>query len=373
MQLHKISFLLKKSSLQKLAHPKIFFYAGLWMMLLLVVGTFSQQEIGLYQAQAKYFSSFFFWFYGIPLPAGRSLMGLMLLSLMIKILFFQGKTKISIGSGLFHLGAVFLLSGGFITGLFSQENYMVIPEKTRSNILHNYHQVELAVLSSKKILATFSEKVLSSNSILEKNIPFQIKIQEFMKNMEPVQKKQTADVSFKGFAKIYDLKKKKSEKVNEENLAGLTFQITRENKVENYAIFENMPIKQTLKWENKKYILQLRPARTYLPFFMELQDFKKENYPGTNQARSYKSIVHIVEGTDKQKRVIEMNQPLRYKGWTFYQSSFMQTDKETSVLAVVSNKGRAFPYISSLIICCGLLIHILINVPFFATRKRERE
>jgi hypothetical protein len=59
-----------------------------------------------------------------------------------------------------------------------------------------------------------------------------------------------------------------------------------------------------------------------------------------------------------------MNEPLRHSGYTFFQASFIEgLDKEATVLAVVKNYGRLFPYISSIIMSVGLLLHLLINLP----------
>ena len=67
-----------------------------------------------------------------------------------------------------------------------------------------------------------------------------------------------------------------------------------------------------------------------------------------------------------------MNQPLRHKGYTFYQSSYIEDDnKEISVLAVVKNLGRALPYLSSLIICIGLLIHIFYSNRVLSIRIKK--
>ncbi len=360
-------FLIKIS--KRLSQPDIFFYCGIWMMILLIIGTISQKYIGIYHAQLKFFSSFIFWFYGVPLPAGRTTMGLILISLILKIFFEKIHLK-KVGTFIVHIGVILLLTGAFITGLLSKEGYMVLPEKNQSNIISNYHKVELAVLSttSEKIIALFSEKNLSKNKILNKNLPFSLYVKDFMKNVQPVKRNTPLGESFKGFTKIFELRRKKLEKVNEENQAGLTFQIKRGNAIENYAVFEQMPVLQTLEWDNKKYIISLRPARTYLLFYLELIDFKKTYYPGTEKVKSYQSVVNIVEGQIKQRRVIKMNQPLRYKGYTFYQSSFIEENNlETSVLAVVKNVGRAFPYLSSLIICIGLLIHIFYSRRVFST------
>ena len=78
----------------------------------------------------------------------------------------------------------------------------------------------------------------------------------------------------------------------------------------------------------------------------------------------------IEEGISKHM-LIKMNNPLRLAGYTFYQSSFIESSEgETSVLAAVKNYGRLFPYISSIIMCLGLLIHLTMKLPdLFKKRK----
>ena len=44
--------------------PKIFVFTIIWMMILVTVGTIAQKDMGLFAAQEKYFSSWFFWFFG---------------------------------------------------------------------------------------------------------------------------------------------------------------------------------------------------------------------------------------------------------------------------------------------------------------------
>ena len=68
-----------------------------------------------------------------------------------------------------------------------------------------------------------------------------------------------------------------------------------------------------------------------------------------------------------------MNEPLRYKGYTFFQSSFIEgPEGETTVLAVVKNYGRLFPYISSIIMCIGLLFHLSLKLPELFKKFKER-
>ena len=301
-------------------------------------------------------------------------MGVILISLLLKTFFYTKNIKKTIGSFVTHIGIIFLLAGGFITTLFSKEGYIRIPEGEQSHIVSDYHNVELAITDKETGQTTvFDQKLLKQKATLTvNNSSLSLELKEFIKNMEPIQRERPATDPFKGFARMFELKKTPIDKVNENNISGLTFQIFREGSKEIYSVFEGMLIQQTIHWENKNYTVELRPIQTELPFSIYLLDFKKSYYPGTDQERSYTSSIEIRDQSTKQKRVIKMNQPLRYRGWTFYQSSFIEEEQsETTILAVVKNAGRAFPYLSSLIICFGLIIHILIHVSVFGRNQRR--
>ena len=115
-----------------------------------------------------------------------------------------------------------------------------------------------------------------------------------------------------------------------------------------------------------EYVLMLQPKRTYLPFMIELIDVIKITHPNTQIAKSYTSEINVLDNQQVRRQVIKMNAPLRYKGYTFYQAHYEEdtiTGIKTSVFAVVKNYGRLFPYISSIIMCIGILIQILIRLP----------
>ena len=129
-------------------------------------------------------------------------------------------------------------------------------------------------------------------------------------------------------------------------------------------MFLGQSIPQNLKINDQNYVIVFRKKRDYLPFSIELVDFKKAMHPGTGIAKSYSSDVNLIEAGITKRILIKMNEPLRYKGYTFYQSSFIESpDGETTVLAAVQNYGRLFPYISSIIMCIGLLVHLITKLP----------
>jgi hypothetical protein len=101
-----------------------------------------------------------------------------------------------------------------------------------------------------------------------------------------------------------------------------------------------------------------------LPFSLKLDDFKKDLYNGTDKARNYSSDVTLRDGKLSWPARIEMNKPLRYRGYTFFQSSFEESPngEQATILAVVENKGRLMPYIGTGVLGLGLLLHLMLAV-----------
>src|SRR5258708_30789192 len=92
--------------------------------------------------------------------------------------------------------------------------------------------------------------------------------------------------------------------------------------------------------------------------------------------RNYSSDVRRVDPTRKVDRDVHiwMNNPLRFAGETFYQSSFYK-DKETGVettgLQVVSNTGWMIPYVSCMIVGVGLLFQFSVTLLRFLRRPGD--
>jgi hypothetical protein len=90
-------------------------------------------------------------------------------------------------------------------------------------------------------------------------------------------------------------------------------------------------------------------------------DFTKEFYPGSQIAKSFSSRVTVEDGELGRQVLISMNKPLRYRGSTFYQSSYQELPggRETSTLAVVKNYGRLMPYIATAATVIGMCLHFI--------------
>lgn len=108
--------------------------------------------------------------------------------------------------------------------------------------------------------------------------------------------------------------------------------------------------------DDSYYVFSFGNKRVSLDFPLELIDFKVGYYEGTMRPKTYESHVKLPEGNIK---VISMNEPLKYKGFNFYQASY-ETDEQTgqptrSILSVNWDPGRWLKYLGSLLIVFGII------------------
>lgn len=237
-----------------LSRPHILFYALPWLIVLLIWGTVIQADIGLYEAQKRFFTSFIFWIGPIPLPGGITTIAIITLNLLFKFLLKSEWRWSKAGINITHLGVLLLMLGGLITATTAKEGFMIIPEGHETAYVYKYDDAAQEVMIHKAPLFT-------------------------------------------------------------------------------------------------------------LPFTLKLTDFARETHPATNIPRSFSSDLILSEGETSWPVRIEMNKPLRFQGYTIFQSAFDEKDGiEITVLSVVWNAGRLFPYLASLVIAIGLLLHIGIGL-----------
>ena len=328
--------------------------------------------------QKIYFSSWVHWIYFIPLPAGRLLMVVMFINLcalsLRKSLWQYKKSGILI----VHFGALLLLFGGGVTAYFSYEGRMTIKEGNSSNYIEDYFTRELAIISSDSTSTAFSEDQLFSSNTLTFNhnsSSFDIQILSFLVNSKPIKRLEGCQ-ECKGKFQSYQLVELKHQKEFEQNNSAVIFEIKGIDDVTDgvYAsmIFENE--NNSIDFSGDPLKIILRPKRTLIPFSIKLVDFKEVLHPGTDIAKSYSSDVILNTGELNRDVVISMNEPLRHRDYTFFQAAFNRADNtEYSTLAVVKNYGRLFPYISSIVMCIGLLLHLIITFLSRLSRKKAKQ
>jgi hypothetical protein len=95
-----------------------------------------------------------------------------------------------------------------------------------------------------------------------------------------------------------------------------------------------------------------------LPFTLTLSNVVKDAHPGTEEARDYRSELVIDDGGLKLPVTLELNEPLRYRGYTFYQSSYLTSEQgEATILAVKKSGAWIYPYAATALLALGLFWH----------------
>lgn len=356
-----------------LAKPTVLFFTLPWLMFLLVAGTIAQRSMGLYEAQKMFFSSFILWLGPVPLPGMYLTLGVVLVCLLVKFLYDSKWSWNQAGIILTHLGVLILLIGGVIAVLGSRDGFMIIPEKASSSEISSYYDREFVIRQDDQVLYTFPfEKLKAGNTPSLPLLPLEMRIIDVFENAKPEPVEDTSGrVGIAQQMKIVAIPKFKKEELNR---GGITFEIsgTDTHGDGKYVMMEDLAEKIVFELNNKRFSFEFGRKKMPLPFSVKLEDFERKLHPGTQMASGFQSIVLIEDGITKWPAFIRMNQPLRYKGYTFYQSSFIRTPQiEKTVLNVVYNKGRVFPYIAAAIILLGLLLHVAIRLMGKGASKKD--
>ncbi|MFK7839473.1 MAG: cytochrome c biogenesis protein ResB [Bdellovibrionales bacterium] len=355
---------IKKATI-RLAEADMVFWLMPPLIILLIIGTITQRWIGLYEAHQTYFASFIIWAGPVPLPGGYIILGLLALNLTAKFLLKSEWSLKKSGIILSHLGTLVILIGGLITSIKAEERYIVLPEGAESAFAYHYTNRNFMIFKDEQEIARLPYKTINQWDFSA--LPFDIRILQTCDNCKILKREESESYNknrnYAGMAKFMALKETAPLKEPEANLTGFELEIIGSDEGDGqYIAFDGMPKPIEFQSLGSTYTAIFGKDQAILPFSIYLKDFVKDDYQGTSMARNYHSDIIIKDGESEFETRIEMNKPLRYKGLTFFQSSFDNSEDigEISILSVVQNDGWLFPYIGTIILGFGLLIHIII-------------
>lgn len=357
--------------IDSLSGPRLFNAVLPVLMLYLIAGTVAQKYIGLYEATKIFFSNLILWLGPLPLPGLPVLLGLITVNLSCKLFFKSPWNARTAGTIIVHMGVLLLLIGGLFTAIFSQEGYLDLYEGQEKSYVSDYHLREFVLLDEQdRIIESYNHNELTPGRKLHiTEPPILVEILESCRNCA-ISMREDSTPDHLGMASKMKITPDKLKLQDEENLTGVTFSVSGTETDGIYMALDEVPKLPEIHINGSVLKFAMRKHRRDLPFSVRLIDFKRELYPGTEMARAYESRIEIIDGPARWETLISMNQPVRYKDYTLFQSSFAQTPAGTmSVLAVVQNTGRVFPYISGLALCFGLILHLMIRAGMFSRRR----
>lgn len=368
-----------------LAHAGIVFYTLLWMMILLTAGTIAQKYVGLYVAQNTFFNTWILWLGPLPLPSGMMTLALLAIGLMAKLAIRTTWTWRKAGTITAHFGALLLLLGGLWTYSFSKEGQITMGPGDRSAYMTAYNDRHLTVESNNGKIPPYTipwDDLKPGQVFYVPHLPLSIEVIKVCRNCTFLEREQPLSEQdqkeLKGRAKVLDITPAPLQKQDEMNRAAILFRLSGSHSDKDgiHLSTDFIDLSPWVDIEDTVYNIALRKIRSQIPFEIELVEFKKETHPGTAMASSYESevIVHDTPSNTSWRAHIRMNEPLRIRGYTLYQASYIDQgdDKYQSVFAVVKNSGRIFPYLASFVMCLGLFIQIFIRFYKLKHPKKEK-
>ncbi len=359
-------------------------------MILIFLGTLAQVHLGIHNVQARYFQSLFvLWTpegsrWHIPVLPGGYLLGAVLLVNLIAAhaTRFEVSRK-KIGIFLLHLGVILLLIGQLLTGLYARETQMRIDEGQTLGYAEAPREVELAVIDVSdpqydQVVAIPEGALARGGTIQNPTLPFTINIKRYFPNARLTMRAQDPSappsLATMGFgANVVAAEIPRTVKDDERDLSSAFVELNGvEGSLGTWLVSNAIAEPQTVAVNGRSFALIMRQRRFYKQFALTLLHFAHDVYAGTEIPKNFSSRVRLVdfERGENREVLISMNDPLRYRGFTFYQSGFDNNDK-TTILQVVKNPAMLLPYVACGLVGLGLLVQFSMHL-FGFVRKQGR-
>lgn len=358
-----------------------------FLLLLTLFGTLEQVNVGLFEAQKKYFESVFLVHYlfdviPIPLPGVYLLLVLLFVNLVCGGIIRARKDWKHPGMLIAHCGILFMLVAGFVTYHYSISGHMTLYEKERASYFQSYYDWEIAIAKAggdqEWIIEDTNFKHMRDGETKQFNapgLPFTLTLSEYKRNSIATPAGPMVDKQIDGFTLVDQPLAKEAE----QNIAGAYATVAAEDGSSQQGILWGLArAPWTVNVNGDDYLIDLRHKRYPVPFTIALEKFTRELHPGTSMAASFSSDVKQIEPNGSTRDVhIRMNEPLRDRGYTFFQASWGPSnagpgDRLFSTLAVVKNPADQWPLYSCYIISLGLLIHFGQKMLTYIKRENRR-
>ncbi len=296
------------------------------------------------------------------------------------------------GNVLIHIAVGLVMFGQFAFGDRQIEQRMSLIEGQTTNIAVKTDDIELAVIDASDpvndkvtvVAGTMLQRVAKQKEMITApELPFDIKVIELFPNSDfrnagPVEPNLATTGIGKSFiAESLPPSGGVSSNVNVASGYVELFDKTSKNSLGTYLLSQFLnerrffnskapsDVMDTIEVAGVPYKLQLRFHREYKPYEVTLTNVVRINYSASETPRDYSSYVTI---KDKENGVAQdgriwMNNPVRYKGETFYQSNYSVVElpngeaAEMTGLQVVENAGWLIPYVSCVLAFWGMLAH----------------
>ena len=290
------------------------------------------------------------------------------------------------GIVLLHAGIGLLMVNELIVYTLHEEGSMRIQEGETVNFVQDIRTTELAIVDPSapdqdEVTVVPQSFIEESEVIQHEDLPFDIKPVLFLQNSVLTEiKPDEENLADAGAGKTWTANQTDTNSGTDTSgkvdvSAAYVQLLEKESGRDLGTYLVSLELKpQKINVSGKDYEVALRFKHVYKDYYVNLIDFRKDDYLGTNTPQNYSSDIRLIDPTRGVDREIKiwMNNPLRFAGETFYQSDYDPTAPvETTILQVVKNTGWMIPYVACMIVGAGLLAQFSITLSRFLRRRAE--
>ncbi|MFM8890345.1 MAG: cytochrome c biogenesis protein ResB, partial [Planctomycetia bacterium] len=295
------------------------------------------------------------------------------------------------GTVLIHLGVGLLMFGQFVFGDRQIEERMALVEGKTSSMALSTDETELAVIrpegEAEDRVTVLAGRLLAARAggepVVVDELPFDVIVVSYFPNSGVVRVGPVApNPATAGLGRTWLASAKPPEggASSRPNIASAYVQLRRRADGTDLGTFLVSQFlndqaqlfmgaaadeTDTVDVDGTTYRLQLRYRRHYKPYAVTLTDVRRINYGASETPRDYSSYVTFTDAATKARQDgrIWMNNPVRYRGETFYQSQYAPVDlpdgtrSEMTGLQIVENAGWLIPYVACVLALWGMLAH----------------
>jgi hypothetical protein len=318
-------------------------------MVLVLLGTLDQVHIGVYEAENRYFRSLFlFWTppnteLRIPWFPGGYIVGTLLLVNLIAahLARFRLSWK-KAGILLLHSGLILLLVGQLFADIFIDlESQMRLDQGETKNYSESLYHDELALIDtsgseSDRVISVPDSRLYKGNRISLSTDSLEVQIDDYYPNAALISPSQLPAPTYPHLRvgpMAAAIQIDRTYKENERNQPAVTVSVLQNGQpVGTWSLAAGFPRPLRFEATGKTWEIVLRPKRFYKAFAIQLLQFRHDRYAGTDIARNFSSKIRLTDPSRHEDResLIFMNNPLRYRGYTFFQAGFDNNDIQRS-------------------------------------------
>lgn len=359
------------SSIRYLLSLRVVVVCLLLLMVLVFWGTVYQVEHGLWAAQQRYFASWVVLIGGfIPFPGAQLVLAVLFVSLTLAMMYRFALGWRQLGIVCVHLGLMLMLAGGWVTQRYGQESFLSLAEGEGSNLASSYRDWELSIWTDpgnvRTVTAFDAEALRPGTEFAVESLELRGTVLAYDPNCrvdpggatDPRRHVHNAG----GLQRLMSMPRNKDP---QSDVPGLRISVRRGGGDPYEVLLYGGDDRPTvIGKEDQSIAFSLRRKRYPLPVFVELDDFQKAFHPNTETPKRFASAITVHAGEVVREVLVEMNEPFRFGGYTFYQASYgdLGGGRELSTFAVTKNLGRLVPYIATGMTVFGLVLHFCLEL-----------